>query len=212
MDGQDQRAALKAAIERDGTSLTWLSERLLKRNAAYLQQYLTRGTPRLLAEGDRRLLAKFLRVSDAALGGVEAAGDDSIAVPRYVLAASAGPGALIGEEQRGVPFRFDARFLAGLGVRRDAASLIEVKGDSMQPTLVDGDTILVDHARRSIAPRGGVYAIRLDGMLGVKRLRAIGREVEVVSDNADYATVMRAGDAVEVIGRVVWIGRSLAGL
>jgi hypothetical protein len=39
-----------------------------------------------------------------------------------------------------------------------------------------------------------------------------GREVEVVSDNADYATVMRAGDAVEVIGRVVWIGRSLAGL
>jgi repressor LexA len=122
MEGQDQRAALKAAIERDGTSLTWLSERLLKRNAAYLQQYLTRGTPRLLAEGDRRLLAKFLRVSDAALGGVETAGDDSIVVPRYVLAASAGPGALIGEEQRGVPFRFDARFLAGLGVRRDAAA------------------------------------------------------------------------------------------
>lgn len=212
MDGQDQRAALRVAVERDGTSLTWLSERLLKRNAAYLQQYLTRGTPRLLAEGDRRLLAKFLRISDAALGGVDVAGDDSIAVPRYALAASAGPGAVVGEELRSVPFRFDARFLTGLGVRRDAASLIEVKGDSMQPTLVDGDTILVDHARRSIAPRGGVYAIRLDGMLGVKRLRAIGREVEVVSDNANYATVMRAGDAVEVIGRVVWIGRSLAGL
>lgn len=212
MDGLDQRAALKAAIERDGVSLAWLSERLLNRNPAYLQQYLTRGTPRLLAEGDRRLLAKFLRVSDAALGGVEAAGDDSIAVPRYALAASAGPGAMVDTELRSVPFRFDARFLAGLGVRRDAASLIEVKGDSMQPTLIDGDTILVDHARRSIAPRGGVYAIRLDGMLGVKRLRMIGQEVEVVSDNPDYATTIRPVDAVDVIGRVVWIGRSLAGL
>lgn len=212
MDEQDQRAALKAAIDSDGTSLSWLSERLLKRNAAYLQQYLTRGTPRLLAEGDRRLLAKFLRVSDVALGGIETASDDSIAVPRYALAASAGPGALVGDEQRALPFRFDGRFLAGLGVRREAASLIEVKGDSMQPTLIDGDTILVDHARRSIAPRGGVYAIRLDGMLSVKRLRAIGREVEVASDNADYPTVVRAAEAVEVIGRVVWIGRSLAGL
>lgn len=212
MDEQDQRTALKAAVERDGTSLSWLSERLLKRNPAYLQQYLTRGTPRLLAEGDRRLLAKFLRVSDAALGGAETASDDSIAVPRFALAVSAGPGALVGEEQRALPFRFDARFLAGLGVRRDAASLIDVKGDSMQPTLIDGDTILVDHARRSIAPRGGVYAIRLDGMLSVKRLRAIGREVEVASDNRDYATVVRAAEVVEVIGRVVWIGRSLAGL
>lgn len=212
MDEQDQRAALKAAIDSDGTSLSWLSERLLKRNPAYLQQYLTRGTPRLLAEGDRRLLAKFLRVSDVALGGIEPASDDSIAVPRYALAASAGPGALVGEEQCALPFRFDARFLAGLGVRRDAASLIEVKGDSMQPTLIDGDTILVDHARRSIAPRGGVYAIRLDGTLSVKRLRAIGREVEVASDNRDYATMVRAAEAVEVIGRVVWIGRSLAGL
>ena len=212
MDEQDQRAALKAAIDSDGTSLSWLSERLLKRNAAYLQQYLTRGTPRLLAEGDRRLLAKFLRVSDVALGGIETASDDSIAVPRYALAASAGPGALVGEEQRALPFRFDARFLAGLGVRRDAASLIEVKGDSMQPTLIDGDTILVDHARRSIAPRGGVYAIRLDDMLGVKRRRAIGCEVEVASDNAAYATVVCPEVAVEVIGRVVWIGRSLARL
>ncbi len=212
MDGQDQRAALKAAIERDGVSLAWLSERLLKRNPAYLQQYLARGTPRLLAEGDRRLLGKFLRVSDGALGGVEAPPDDSIAVPRYALAASAGPGAVVGDERRALPFRFDARFLAGLGVRRDAASLIEVKGDSMRPTLIDGDTILIDHARRSIAPRGGVYAIRLDGMLGVKRLRTIGREVEVISDNADYATAIRAADAVDVIGRVVWIGRSLAGL
>ena len=212
MDEQDQRAALKAAIDSDGTSLSWLSERLLKRNPAYLQQYLTRGSPRLLAEADRRLLARFLRISDAALGGIEAVSDDSIAVPRFALAASAGSGAVVGDEQRSIPFRFDARFLAGLGVRRDAASLIEVKGDSMQPTLIDGDTILVDHARRSIAPRGGVYAIRLDGMLSVKRLRAIGREVEVASDNRDYATMVRAAEAVEVIGRVVWIGRSLAGL
>lgn len=212
MDEQDQRAALKAAIDSDGTSLSWLSERLLKRNPAYLQQYLARGSPRLLAEADRRLLARFLRISDAALGGIEAVSDDSIAVPRFALAASAGPGAVVGDERRSIPFRFDARFLAGLGVRRDAASLIEVKGDSMQPTLIDGDTILVDHARRSIAPRGGVYAIRLDGMLSVKRLRTIGREVEVASDNRDYATVVRAAEAVEVIGRVVWIGRSLAGL
>ena len=68
MDGVEQRAALAAAIEARGVPLSMLS-RMLGRNAAWLQQYLKRGTPRLLPEADRRRLATYLGISDASLGG-----------------------------------------------------------------------------------------------------------------------------------------------
>jgi repressor LexA len=43
----------------------------------------------------------------------------------------------------------------------------------------------------------------------VKRLRALGAEVEVVSDNPDFAPRLCPAEDVEVIGRVVWLSRAL---
>ena len=52
MDSAGPRAALAALVDRSGASYAALS-RLLGRNPAYLQQFVTRGSPRRLAEGDR---------------------------------------------------------------------------------------------------------------------------------------------------------------
>lgn len=54
------------AVER-GESLANLSA-LIGRNAAYLQQFVTRGLPKRLADDDRLHLAKYLNVSEVALG------------------------------------------------------------------------------------------------------------------------------------------------
>lgn len=205
MDADAQRAALAALVEDRGLSLSELS-RVLGRNPAYLQQYLTRGSPRTLAERDRSRLAAYLGVAEAALGGPVPAG--LVPVLRIDVGASAGGGALAGEEARCQPFAFPPALLRQLGVRPEAASMVRVAGDSMEPTLRDGDEILVDGDRRRADPRG-IFVLRVEGELLVKRLRAAVGGVEIVSDNPAYPVRFARSDAVELVGRVAWLGRSL---
>ncbi|MBX3592978.1 S24 family peptidase [Sphingomonas sp.] len=205
MDAIDQRRALAAAAERRGESLASLS-RLIGRNAAYLQQYVARGSPHLLAEGDRRRLARYLGIPDAALGGPAVEG--LVAVARVDAGAAAGRGRLVENERRGA-LLLDPALLRRLGVRPDMASTIRVEGASMEPTLCDGDEILVDGARRTIGVRAAIHVFRRDGLVAVKRLRAIGGQVEVASDNPDFATEIVAGSGIDVVGRVVWLHRAL---
>lgn len=206
MDEVEQRAALKALAEEQGISLAELS-RVLGRNPAYLQQYLARGTPRLLVEGDRARLARFFGVAESRLGGPEIAG--VVEVPRLDVGASAGRGRWVEGEARYAPGAFSPEQLRMLGVRVAAASMIRVAGDSMEPTLRDGDEILVDGDVREVRGRGGVYVIRLDGLVMVKRLRLALGGVEVVSDNDAYPVRHCRREAVEVLGRVAWLGRAL---
>src|SRR3954454_18231006 len=66
----DPRAALAALIEARGEDYAGLS-RLIGRNSAYIQQFIKRGTPRRLAEQDRRRLAAYFGVEESLLGGPE---------------------------------------------------------------------------------------------------------------------------------------------
>lgn len=206
MDPDEQRAALAALMVERGASLSELS-RVLARNPAYLQQYLRRGTPRTLAEHDRGRLARYLGVPETRLGARAAEG--LVEIARLDLGASAGPGRLAEEETRRPPAALSPALLRELGVRAEATSMIRVDGDSMEPTLSDGDEILVDRDRRDVRGRGGIFVIRLDGVLMVKRLRPVVGGVEVVSDNPAYPARPYGRDAVDVIGRVVWFSRAL---
>jgi SOS-response transcriptional repressor LexA len=205
MEPAAQRAALEALMAEQGASFAELS-RVIGRNAAYLQQYVRRGSPRELAERDRALLARYFGVPEARLGGREAEGLTEIA--RLDVGASAGPGRLAEDEAARRPGALSQALLRQLGVRPAAASMIRVEGDSMDPTLADGDEILVDRDRREVRGRGGIFVIRLDGVLMVKRLRVAVGGVEVVSDNPAWPTRLCRGE-VEVIGRVAWLGRAL---
>jgi hypothetical protein len=205
MDPDAQRAALEALIAETGASLSELS-RLLGRNLAYLQQYLVRGTPRLLSESDRGLLARYFGVAEARLGGRVVEG--LVTVPRLDVGASAGPGGLVdGETRRRRGAEFSPELLRALGVRPEAASVIRVQGDSMAPTLEDGDEILVNRDQRRIEGRGGVFVVRLDGELMVKRLRSGVGGIELLSDNPEWETRVVPARALDVVGRVAWLGR-----
>ena len=208
MDEDAQRAVLARFAAERGHSLAALS-RLIGRNATYLQQYIQRGSPRRLAEADRRTLARFLGVADSALGGPATPG--LAAVPRLDLAASAGPGGLVDREAALGTVRFEGAFLRTLGVRAEAASIIRVQGDSMQPTLVDGDEILVDRGDRRVARDVRLMVVRIDGVLAVKRVRRQGDRIAVISDNPAYPPLDLAPDAVDPVGRVVWLGRRIDG-
>lgn len=205
MESIEQREALERAAAVRGESLAALS-RLIGRNAAYLQQFVTRGSPKLLAEADRRKLARYLGISDTALGGPAAEG--LVPVARVDAGAAAGRGRLVESERRS-QLLLDPALLRRLGVRADMASTIRVEGASMEPTLCDGDEILVDGARRAIGVRPAIYVFRRDGLVAVKRLRTMGGEVEVVSDNPAFGREVVEARAIEVVGRVVWLHRAL---
>ena len=65
---QDPREALMRLASERGVSLAALSA-MLGRNVAYLQQFVGRGSPKRLAEEDRRALAAFFGVEERVLGG-----------------------------------------------------------------------------------------------------------------------------------------------
>lgn len=82
----------------------------------------------------------------------------------------------------------------------------------MAPTLVAGDDILVDHADAAARLRDGVYILRLDGVLLVKRLAMGPRRgrFNVLSDHPQYPDWPDIDPTlVAIIGRVAWVGRRL---
>lgn len=205
MEAIDPRPALDALIAERGVGYAALS-RMIGRNEAYLQQFIKRGTPRALAERDRRLLAAFLRVDEQVLGGPPGAAPP--AIRRLDLAASAGPGGLAEDDRLAGSMVIDPAILAG----RDPArlSLLPAKGDSMLPLIHDGDIMLVDESDRHAGARGGVYVVRLDGALIVKRVSVRAGQATIASDNPAYLSTVRPAGEVKVVGRVVWLSRTLA--
>lgn len=207
MDEADPRAALAALIERHGESYAALS-RMLGRNPAYLQQFVQRGSPRRLAEADRRVLAGYFRVDEALLGAPQTSGTvNGITVPRIDAVASAGPGGLVEEDRITGGQLFDPALIRGLGVDLSQLSLITAQGESMLPTICPGDLLLVDRGDRRPDSRGGIYVLRADGLLRVKRVARTGRRLSISSDNPAFADE-ESGEA-ELIGRVVWLSRAL---
>lgn len=205
MDPDQQRARLAALAEERGLSLALLS-RVLGRNPAYLQQYLVRRSPRLLGERDRARLAEFLGVAEAELGGTAAAAA-LVPVPRLDLAASAGPGNWAEDEAALPNFAFPPALLRQWGVRPEAASMVRVQGDSMAPTLRHGDEILVDRDCRRVG--AGIFVLRVDGELVVKRVRPAVGGIELVSDNPAYPPRVVRSAGFALLGRVAWLGRAL---
>jgi phage repressor protein C with HTH and peptisase S24 domain len=196
----DPRSVIAALASARGDSLAALST-MLGRNAAYLQQYVRRGSPRVLGERDRRLLSEYLGVSETALGATaeRAAG---FRIPKLNVAASAGPGALVdGEIVLGTD-TLDPGLARRLGLRDGQAAIIRVRGTSMEPGLFDGDHIVIDTANRTPRAKGGVYVIRIDDAVMVKRVAMVRGVLVATSDNPDAATV--PDGAIAVVGRVVW--------
>jgi phage repressor protein C with HTH and peptisase S24 domain len=89
--------------------------------------------------------------------------------------------------------------------------LIKVSGDSMEPTLYEGDLVLIDKRRDFLDPQGGIYAIAIDDSIMIKRLQADpSGKVRIISDNKSLYPPMEADpDKVRINGKVIWFAREL---
>ena len=104
-------------------------------------------------------------------------------------------------ETQGVP----SSWILREGLRKDALLSIVVRGDSMEPNLHEGDTIVVNTADRDLVS-GVVYVVNYEGEAVVKRMLRDARRWWLTSDNADqkkYHRQLCQGDECIVIGKVI---------
>jgi phage repressor protein C with HTH and peptisase S24 domain len=203
------------------------------RNAAYIHQYLYRGSPKVLSEDDRIALAEHLGIdenevrhqaqpcpqtrSSRRARRVASATDDGplegfSKIAEIDVRASAGPGALLDgfEETKDVWYIPDAMIRHEFRARAGDLRIITIDGDSMEPVLSSGDRIMVDTTQRVPVPPG-IFVI-WDGMgIVAKRIEHIlssdPAKLRIMSVNPDYETYERDAEEVNVIGRVVWSAR-----
>jgi hypothetical protein len=213
MDDVEPRAFLDRLIAENREDYAKLSK-LIGRNPAYIQQYIKRGSPKRLGEQERGILARYFGVEEVLLGAPHSPAKTRGGlrlVPKLSVGASAGPGALTEVEALAGQIGFDEKWLKKLGCDPAQLSLIRVVGDSMAPTLLDGDDIMVDKGAATRPLRDGIHVIRMDDVLMVKRLSPGHSErIAVLSDNPVYPNWPdMEGSELTIIGRVVWTGRRL---
>ena len=220
------RTRIRQLIGDKGLDMKSLSLALGK-NHAYLQQYLERGIPKELNERSRMLLAEQLGVDEAELGGPHGPRPGRPAVgaqeqiPEIDVHAGAGGGgftALESHSSNGMTFsrevvrdhwRLPDWLLYSLNAKSSNLAAFPVQGDSMSPTLLDGDVVFVDTRIRQPSPPGlFVLADEFGGVI-VKRLEVSsgpGDEnvmVRVGSDNPHHLTKELRLDEISIVGRYV---------
>ena len=161
-----------------------------------------------LADELDRLSIEARHIAHRQWEGVARVEDDSpyVSAPRYEVLAAAGSGATVGEETIKGYLGFTKTWLRDQRLMAEKLAVIEVRGDSMDPTLRNGDIVLLDMRTPQLRD-GDIYTLRKEDELLVKRLRRQGSNWLLVSDNVSYPVEPLDG-SVAVIGRVVWLGRT----
>lgn len=133
--------------------------------------------------------------------------DPYISAPHYEVLAAAGGGSPVVSEVVRDYLAFNRTWVRDQQLMAGKLAVIEVQGDSMEPTLCGGDIVLLDLRTQELRD-GHIYTLRRDEDLMVKRLRRHESEWLIHSDNLAYRAEPFSPD-VSVVGRVVWLGRTL---
>lgn len=144
-------------------------------------------------------------------GGRADRGAGYVGIPRYNAFLAAGHGSL-NERAKLIDYiPFTRAFLVNKIGRSspDGLVVLEARGDSMEPTIGDGDLVLIDQSMRE--PRDGLCAFVMGDTAHIKRLRFSVGGVDVISDNRDLYPPERLSseeaESLAMIGRIRWIGR-----
>ncbi len=133
----------------------------------------------------------------------------SVDLHEYEISYAMGGGAMLGDHAEVKTIAFPRDWLRPI-IRGsfDQVFIARGEGDSMQPTLLDGDITIIDTAQRALNSQDRLWAIQYGELGMIKRLRAQpDGGILVLSDNPTVAAFTAYDGEVQLIGRVVWIGR-----
>ena len=131
-------------------------------------------------------------------------------IPKVKARLCAGGGSFeVGSEIEGY-YAFRKDWLVAKGAINKMV-LMNIFGNSMEPEMKDGDTILIDESQRDILA-GAIYAVGVDDTIMVKRVEKHPNKLVLLSDNKDYSPIYLQGseiNSVRIIGKVIWVSREL---
>ena len=135
---------------------------------------------------------------------------DLVFAPMFDVQASAGVGCEVVAEDVEDYFAFNKSFLSRqLNVSGEQLVFVTISGDSMLPTLCDGDRVLVDMLQKTVSHEG-LYLLQSEDGLMAKRLRDHNGVLYVESDNSEYENWTIEASAREtnpIAGKIVWCAR-----
>jgi phage repressor protein C with HTH and peptisase S24 domain len=141
------------------------------------------------------------RVSDAEEGAV--------AIKRVDLSYAMGDGTDLADYPEEEDVFYDAGFLRRI-TRAPAHRLFVARGDgdSMFPTLINDDEVVIDTTQRVLNMQDRIWACAFRGAGMIKRLRIVGEQlVEIRSDNTTVPPQTVSAEDLHIVGRVIWVGR-----
>lgn len=171
-------------------------------------EYLTDG--REMVKSEMPSFDDFVIIGGDNAGQIPTA-DEYVMIPQYDVHGSCGPGNMIGDVtvKGGLVFKRD--WVKGVSKDADNLATIYAQGDSMSPTINDGQVLLVDTTE--ITPKTSkIYLVCIDGQLYIKRLINMIDRWVMRSDNPDkttYPDIELSHERmaqIDIQGRVVWQG------
>lgn len=132
---------------------------------------------------------------------------DAVRVPHLSLHYSMGGGTVIAEPTVLGYFTVPKEWLRGhiRGTPEDVA-VIMGEGDSMEPTIRDGDMLLIDRAQRTMRQSDQIWAIAVRDSGSVKRLRrARSGGYEIHSDNPSVPVDFADDGEMVIVGRMIGV-------
>jgi hypothetical protein len=223
---EEIRAFLDKAITERGMNYRQVSL-AIGRGHQYIQQYIKSGFPLYLKEEDRKAIAKILNINEQELSpnmldspfvpthieGVSALASkitsvfkkDEVTIEMIDATACCGDGIDNLPEKTCGHWRLPiAEFKSITSSNPENLRMLRVQGDSMKPTIDDGDWVWVDTSNNYIGS-DGIYLVKLATGLAVKRLQSGLSNVVIKSDNPTYSDITADVGEVKIIGKVVYI-------
>lgn len=132
-----------------------------------------------------------------------------VLVPELALGYSMGGGSVFTEFQQLGVVPFQKAWLRGrTGGNFSDLFVARGEGDSMEPTLRDGDIILIDTSQKEINRQDAIWALSYGELAMIKRVRKLPNGgYQINSDNRSVSPIEAYDGEMQVIGRVIWIGR-----
>ena len=133
--------------------------------------------------------------------------DGFISIPFYDAQLAAGGGMFNGNENVVSNIEIDKKFFKALAgnSKPEGLTFLEVRGDSMAPTVSNGDTVLIDLKDKNIYE--GIMAFVFEGDAYIKRIRKMFDGIDIISDNKEfyppYSISKNQMDQFHIIGRIL---------
>jgi phage repressor protein C with HTH and peptisase S24 domain len=219
MDVPEAAKWVRAERQRRGWSTTELADRAREFAVREgLQIKLTQQSISTFEQGDAKRIPVWMRHvrmafdsdhSGPQLARSDVASEELVYVRQVDISYAMGAGAVVEDYPATGLIPFNLQFLRSVA-RGHVETLFVARGqgDSMMPTLINDDLVLIDTSQQLITDQDRIWAVSIGGAGMIKRIRRLpGDRFEIISDNPIVPPQVVNFDDLHVVGRVVWVGR-----